>query len=127
VDQGKCTPLPCYSVIVARSIVFGKLETFMDRRDCNQGMFDCGLRMAGLKEQDFPEVRILLAKYFSYTLEAKEMVATSFPLVSRDVDTKLYNARRHIAITPPAGAYTSQAGGLLFAAFDMPNPGEYWC
>jgi hypothetical protein len=87
-------------------------------------MLDSWLRMAGLKEQAFPEVRILLAKYFCYTLEAKEVVATSFLVVSRDIDIKLYNSSRKVAVASSASTCTSEAGRLLFAAFDVPNPGE---
>ena len=114
--KGKSTPPSCNCVIVAY-IRSRKLDTFMDRGNCDQGMLDCWLRMAGLKEQAFPEVRILLAKYYSYTLEAKEVVATSFLVVTRDINAKLYDSGRDIAIASSAAARTSQACRLLFVAF----------
>jgi hypothetical protein len=70
-------------------------------------MLDRWLRVAGLKEQAFPEVRILLPQYFSNALEAKVVVATSFFVVSRNIDAKRYDSSRNIAITSSAGACTS--------------------
>jgi len=68
----------------------------VNRGNHNQGMLDSWLRVASLKGQAFPEVRILLPQYFSYALEAKVVVATLFFIVSRN-----------IAITSSASACTS--------------------
>jgi hypothetical protein len=119
--QGKGTLHPYYLVIVACSS--RKINTFVDSCDCDQGMLDCWFRVADLQEQVFPEVRILMAKYFPNALEAKEMVSTPFLVVSRYIDIELYNSSRNVAVTSSPSACTSQAGRLLFAALDAPNPG----
>lgn len=116
------TSLSCQLVVVTCITTFGELNAFMDGRNCDQGVPDCRFRMANLKKQALPEVCVLPAKYFSYALEAKEVVTASLFVVSWNVNTQLDNSSRDVAITSAASARTSPAGGLLFAAFDTPNP-----